>query len=232
MRSFKLVEAAILLFSSASYAQLVKDSSPVWSVVITTPEQTAGFAPCKPSNNGYFVNGGIDITVFEGFSSNITCYNVADLFTASGKTPLNECYPSNSTCDVHLQGHSNYNATASYSRVGFQTGIVSGKEGSKPDTNVMTFRTFEGADCASDPSHAWHQWSCDTYIGDCSELPYSVRSFSISTTPEVNKTGCYVASERRENKVPYEESMGAKAVPGSAVVALAAALGVALLVQK
>ncbi|OBT87461.1 hypothetical protein VE02_03586 [Pseudogymnoascus sp. 03VT05] len=230
MLSFKLIEAAIMLFSSASYAQLVKDSSPVWRVVITTPEQTTGITPCHPSNNGYFVNGGLDITVLNGFSSNTTCYNIADLFAASGKTPIHECYSSNSTCDFQLRGHSKYNATASYSRVGFQTGVAPGKEGTKPDTNVMTFRTFEGANCASDASHAWHQWSCDTYIGDCSKLPYSVRSFSISPTPEANKTGCYVASERGENKVPYEEGVGARAVPGSTVAALAAALGVALLV--
>ncbi|KAL5348841.1 hypothetical protein ACLOAV_006264 [Pseudogymnoascus australis] len=156
--------------------------------------------------------------------------NVADLFTASGKTPLHECYPSNSTCDFRLHGNSNYNATAEYSRVGFQTGLSPGKDGSLPDTSGLTFRTFEGADCATDANQTWHQWSCDTYIGDCSTLPYSVRSFSILATPEENKTGCYVASERAENQTPYEEGMGARAGPGGAVVALAAALGVALLV--
>ncbi|OBT69250.1 hypothetical protein VE03_01963 [Pseudogymnoascus sp. 23342-1-I1] len=231
MLSFNLVEAAILLFSAATYAESANDSTPVWSVVLTTPEQgTKGIAPCQPNTDGYFVNGGVDITVLPGFSAKTSCYNIADLFTTSGKAPLQECYPSNSTCDFQLQGHSNYNATASYSRVGFQTGISPGKEGSEPDTSALTFRTFEGADCTTDTNQTWHQWSCDTFIGDCSTLPYSVRSFSISETPEANKTGCFVASERAENETPYEEGMGARAGPGSAVVALAAALGVALLV--
>lgn len=64
-------------------------------------------------------------------------------------------------------------------------------------------------------------------------MPYSVRSFSISATPEANKTGCYIASERAETKAPSEddeEGMAARAVSGRAVIALAVALGVALLV--
>lgn len=220
--------------------------------MLTTPEQeTKGISPCHPNNAGYFANGGVDLTVLPKFSSKTACCkhlpknqsppceaciahtladNVADLFTASGKTPLHECYPGNSTCDFRLRGNSNYNATADYSRVGFQTGLSPGKEGSLPDTSALTFRTYEGADCVSNANQTWHQWSCNTYIGDCSVLPYSVRSFSISATPEANKTECYVASERGEDKTPYEEGMGARAVPGSAVIALAAALGVALLV--
>ncbi|KFY89761.1 hypothetical protein V500_05509 [Pseudogymnoascus sp. VKM F-4518 (FW-2643)] len=230
MLSFNLV-GAVLLFSAASYTQVANDSTPVWRVVLTTPEQeTKGISPCHPNNAGYFANGGVDLTVLPKFSSKTTCYNVADLFTASGKAPLHDCYPSNSTCDFQLQGNSNYNATASYSRVGFQTGLSPGKESSLPDTSALTFRTYEGADCASDANQTWHQWSCNTYIGDCSVLSYSVRSFSISATPEANKTECYVASERGEDKTPYEEGMGARMGPGSAVVALAAALGVALFI--
>lgn len=190
-------------------------------MVLTTPKQTTGITTCKPSSNGYFVNGSLDITIFDGFSPNTACCkqpaknyeawiahtladNIADLFAASGNTPIRECYPSNSTCDFRLSDHSNYNSTANYSRVGFQTGIVPGKESSQPDTGVLTFRTFEGADCASDHNHNWHQWSCDTYIGDCSTTPYSVRSFSISATPEANKTGCYVASERAKTEAPSD----------------------------
>ncbi|KFY12882.1 hypothetical protein V492_03602 [Pseudogymnoascus sp. VKM F-4246] len=237
MLSFNLVEAALLLFSATTYAQSTNGSSPVWAVVLTTPEQEiAGLTACKPTPDGWFVNGGVDISVLDGFSPKTACShtladNVADLFTPSGKAPLLDCYPNNSTCDFKLQGQSFYNATADYSRVGFQTGLSPGADGSVPDTSTLTFRTFEGADCASDSNHTWHQWSCNTFIGDCSVLPYSVRSFSISTTPEANKTECYVASERGLNKTPYdEEGEGARAVPGSAVVALAAALGIALLV--
>ncbi|KFY29695.1 hypothetical protein V494_08536 [Pseudogymnoascus sp. VKM F-4513 (FW-928)] len=235
MLSFNLIAAALLLFSATTYAQSTNGSSPVWAMVLTTPEQEiAGLTACQPTPGGWFVNGGVDISVLDGFSPKTACShtlvdNVADLFTPSGKAPLLDCYPNNSTCDFKLQGQSFYNATADYSRVGFQTGLSPGADGSVPDTSTLTFRTFEGADCASDANHSWHQWSCNTFIGDCSVLPYSVRSFSISTTPEENKTECYVASERGLNKTPYdEEGEGARAAPGSAVVALAAALGIAL----
>lgn len=60
-------------------------------------------------------------------------------------------------------------------------------------------------------------------------LPYSVRSFSISATPEANKTECYVSSERGESRTPYEEGVAVRVGSGSAVVALAVALGVAFL---
>ncbi|KFX93501.1 hypothetical protein O988_06793 [Pseudogymnoascus sp. VKM F-3808] len=156
--------------------------------------------------------------------------NVAELFPASSKAPSLKCYPSNSTCDFQIQGNSNYNATASYSQVGFQTGLSPGSSGSLPDASALTFRMFEGADCASDANHQWHQWSCNTFISDCSTLPYSVRSFSISGTPEANKKECYVASERGQEKKPYEEGVGVRTGPGSTVAALAAALGVVLLV--
>lgn len=98
--------------------------------------------------------------------------NIADLFTDSGKTPLSECNPSNSTCDFKLSSQSSYNSSASYSRVGFQTGAA---PGTTPDTSELTFRTFGGGDCVEDdPGLAWHQWTCDAFVGDCAKLPYSV----------------------------------------------------------
>jgi hypothetical protein len=43
-------------------------------VVLTTPEQeTKGIAACLPNSDGYFVNGGVDITVLDGFSSKTAC---------------------------------------------------------------------------------------------------------------------------------------------------------------
>jgi hypothetical protein len=99
--------------------------------------------------------------------------NIAELFTDSGETPLSECNPSSSTCNFKVSPHSSYNSSASYSRVGFRTGAESGR---MPDTNELTFLTFESKDCVKDdPKQAWHQWTCDSFVGDCAELPYSVR---------------------------------------------------------
>lgn len=64
-------------------------------------------------------------------------------------------------------------------------------------------------------------------------MSYSVRSFSISATPEANKTGCYVASERAKTEAPSdgnEEGMATRPVPGTAVIALAVTIGVVVLV--
>ncbi|KFY12216.1 hypothetical protein V492_04017 [Pseudogymnoascus sp. VKM F-4246] len=221
MHLFKILGTA-LLFSAATYAERI----PVWSVVITTPEQPT----CHPDSSGFFKTGGADMTVFASFSPKSACYNLADLFSPSGLAPLQKCYPGNTTCDFQIQDHSVYNDTATYSRVGFYIGVSPGTEDNKTLPSALTFRTFDGADCASDAGDQWHQWRCDDFKGSCETLPYNVQSFSISPTPEENKTGCFLASERGENKVPSEgEGAGVRAGPGSAVVALAAAVGVALL---
>lgn len=72
--------------------------------------------------------------------------------------------------------------------------------------NPLTVQLFEAEDCGDSRGGQWHQWrACSEDIEECTELPYSVKSFRTFQIEEGNNS-CLIAAEEGE------ESKGSQAL--------------------
>lgn len=130
----------------------------------------------------------------ETVPQDFTCFNVSDIFSqpsdngfqnVTGDTPE----PNNNTDygprngDWQLLNLEAYDSKANYSFVWHQQRSVSIDSSQSEDKPSYVLRTYPSEDCqeVSSSDDPWYQSSCLTRaLGQCNEVPYSVKSVGIS----------------------------------------------------
>lgn len=169
-----------------------------------------------------------------------TCFNLSETFTHPNITYSTAGYgcATSEPCGVNytLSGASNFSPTANYSNVYFQYPSI-GDEGPDSIGNIA-FQTYGGENCLQgipEPDdgvsiYPWVEWSCHSE-GNCSTVPYSVKSFVIRpVTDAEEKDGRCVLHEAQGGGGEFAESaagrLGMGLLPAVMMVGVAIAFAV------
>ncbi|KAM0715222.1 hypothetical protein Q7P37_009687 [Cladosporium fusiforme] len=151
------------------------------------------------------------------------CYNLGEVFAFDDGNGDSTCEWTNSTCpnewSTYQRSFYNEEANNSFISVSMSHDVFEGRVDPYSDriANPLTIQLFDSEDCGETGDSQWHQWrACSEDIEECTELPYSVKSFRALQIAEGNDS-CLVAAEEGEESKGSQSFVNLAAVFAFAV---------------
>ncbi|KAK5122728.1 hypothetical protein LTR85_003643 [Meristemomyces frigidus] len=180
---------------------------------------TVTFSPANSTT--CLAKGASDALTFStgAIPSYSTCFNFNEVFADNSSTDTGTAL---ADFDYTISGAQAFDSQTNYSYVHYQQTNTTGtiKAGK---VAALQLDVFPGQDCqeVGKPIETWYGWSCQSNTtGECDEVPYGVKSFSVSAASDGSK--CYDFA--KEGKAAAGVAQASRFAMAFAVLAVGLAL--------